>query len=91
MSKFIGYTLGLECNGHGRAGKMVKVEYSRNEDGTVVLAAVSGNNLASLNQRKTITAGEFEARPTDAYSGISEARWALGKLGYSLMSDDFGG
>lgn len=88
MNTFIGYTVGLECNHkhNDSIGKMVCVEYTRNPDGTVTLRAVNGRTLAPTAGMKTVSAAEFSHRPTD--DKVSEARWALGLVGWSLMSDD---
>ena len=88
MSKFIGYTIGLGANGHEQVGKMVKVEYSKLADGRVKLQATSGNNLSSMSGSKTISAQEFEGRPTDPYDQVGEARWALGLCGWTAMGTD---
>jgi hypothetical protein len=87
MSKFIGYTVGLECNGRGKVARFLKVEYSRANNGGVILSAVSGHDLSSANIRTVLTAEQFENRPTDPYDSIIEARWALKRLGFSLSSD----
>ena len=88
MAKFIGYTVGLECNKGEQVGKLVKVEYSRNSDHTVSLSAVSGRNHAKLPGAAVISAEQYEDRPSDPYDNIAEARWALAKVGYTLMADD---
>ncbi len=90
MSKFIGYTNGLDCNGHGNVGKLVKVEYTRLNSGDVRLSAVSGRNLAALGHCSTVTAEQFDNRPGAGEVGgnVAEARWALGIIGYTPMSED---
>ena len=90
MSKFIGYTSGLDCNGHGKVGKLVKVEYKRLDNGDVRLGAVSGHNLGALGHYSTVTAEQFDNRPGAGEVGgnVAEARWALGIVGYTLMSED---
>lgn len=85
---FIGSTVGLECNGFDRVGKMIKVEYTRNPDRTVTLSAVSGRNGCKTNGGVTLSADQFSNRPSDPYDNIKEARWALNLVGWSLMSDD---
>lgn len=86
MAKFIGYTVGLECNGFDRVGVMAKVEYSRNADGSVSLQAVSGRSLGKLKSKLAfVTAEQYEDRSSDS---IEEARWALAQVGYTLMADD---
>lgn len=85
---FIGYTVGLEANRAGVLGKMVKVEYSRNQDGGIKLTAVSGRDLSKMVGHAIISANEFADRPQDDYDSVVEARWALEKCGWSLMSSD---
>lgn len=87
MSKFVGYTAGLECDGHGIVGKLVKVEYSRLSDGRIKLQATSGRDLSAVAGSKVITQAEFEDRPSDPYDTILEARWALQLCGWTLMSE----
>ena len=79
MSKFIGYTVGLECFVGDTGIKSVSVEYSEEQDGKITLQAVSGRNLQSFggNYHATITRSVFESRPVDAYDKIPEAVWAL--------------
>ena len=84
MTQFIGYTIGLESNRGTEVGKLVKVEYTRLAHGSVRLQAVSGRNLAAMKGYAIITKGEFESRP----QGAAEARWALARCGWTLMSDD---
>lgn len=88
MSKFIGYTVGLECNGYTQIGKLVQVEYSRLSDESVLLQTVSARNLGKLVGSKVISADEFADRPSDPYDNIDEARWALNLCGWSLMGDE---
>lgn len=87
--KFIGYTVGLECNGNNLIGVLVKAEFNRLPSGDVVISAVSGRNGAAVRAaNKTISAAEFDDRPRDPYDDVIEARWALNKIGFSLMSED---
>ena len=92
MSKFIGCTVGLDCSGNTKwnkaVSKLVRVEYSKNEDGTVTLQAVSGHNGAITQGNVTLTEKAFEERPRDN-DKINEARWALNACGWSLMHDDY--
>jgi hypothetical protein len=83
MSKFIGYTVGLECWINGSI-KMVKCEYSR-IDGGVMIRAVSGNNLGRFGggHSKNISQETYEARPIDCYNDTIEAIWALKQIGLS--------
>lgn len=87
MAKFvIGGTVGLECNGHGMMGKMVRVEFTRIEEGgAVTLQAINGRNLADLKGTTTITAESFSNRPD---GDVEKARWALKHCGWTLMSDE---
>lgn len=85
---FIGYTIGLEASRGPVMGKMVKIEYSKNKDGSVKLTAVSGRDLSKMQGHAVIAASEFEDRPQNAYDSVAEAKWALGKCGWSLMSSD---
>ena len=82
---FINSTVGLECNGHGMLAKMVRVHFTRNEDGSVKLEAVNGRNLARMKGTAQVTAENYENRPD---GDIARARWALKHCGWSLMSDD---
>jgi hypothetical protein len=88
MRKFIGCTIGLECNKGNQIGKSVKIDYSQNDDGTINLQPVSGRNLSAMGKSQNISAAEFERRPQDAYDEIVEARWALQLCGWSLMHND---
>ncbi len=88
MSKFIGCTIGLECNKGNQIGKSVKIDYSQNDDGTINLQPVSARNLSAMGKSQNISAAEFERRPQDAYNEVHEARWALNMCGWTLMSDD---
>jgi len=87
MSKFLGYTIGLECNRGDVVGKMVKAEYTRLQSGSVRVQAVNGRNLGALPGTKTIAADVFSDRPTDPYDSATEARWALALCGWDLMSE----
>ena len=86
-SKFIGGTIGLQACGHGR-NTLVRIEYSRNQDGSVLLSAVSGHNLARMPGAKTISGDYFEDRPHDPYDDTREAQWALELLGYKTVGDN---
>ena len=88
MSKFIGYTIGLEANRNSQIGKMVKVSFERDENGFIRLKAVSGRNLEAMKGHATVSAEQFQERPQDAYDGSVEARWALNQCGWTLMTDD---
>lgn len=88
MAKFIGYTIGLEANKSDIIGKMVKASYERNEDGSVKIQATNGRTLGALPGIAIVTGEEFENRPFDFDDGAIEARWALNKTGWTLMSDD---
>lgn len=80
-SNYIGGTIGLQAWGHGR-NALVRIQYHRNQDGSVLLSAVSGHNLSRLPGAKTISGDEFEDRPHDPYDDTREALWALELLGY---------
>lgn len=85
--KFITYTVGLDCNGHGNIGKLAKVEISRADDGKICLQAVSGHNLAAYKAaRSYVTEAEYQER--SGGHNIDLARWALAKTGFTLMADD---
>lgn len=86
MSKFLGYTVGLECNKDDQVGKSVMVEFSQADDGRVSLTPVSARNMGRVGATCTIAADKFSGRPSDK---IAEARWALGLCGWTLMSDDY--
>ena len=89
MAKFIGCTVGLECNNGGLVGKMVRVEYSRASDGSVSLHAVNGRTGRALPGQKVVLSAEaFSDRPADPYDDIKEARWALNLVGWQLMAED---
>ena len=88
--EFLGCTIGLECNYHEMRGKLVCAEYLRNPDQTVTLMAASGRTGRQMpGWNVTLTAEQYENRPTDPYNNVPEARWALNLLGWSLMSDDY--
>lgn len=91
MSKFISYTVGLECNGHGQIGKMMNVMFSRLDDGRVKLTACSARNLSETKHTSTVTAEQYENRPGAGEVGeaVKTARWALKLCGFSLMADDY--
>ena len=80
MSKFIGYTVGLETS----AG-FAKAEYNSASDG-VEITAVSARNLGRIKSAGTavVSKDEFDNRPTDPYDSIAEARWAFEKLGVEI-------
>lgn len=87
MSKFIGYTVGLECRIGGKI-KMIKCEYCR-ADGGVMIHAVSGNNLGRIGGRsKIISQVVFDARPVDPYDGTREAIWSLKQIGLTPAAID---
>ena len=85
MSRVIGGTIGLDCNGHGFTGKLVRIEYERNDDGTVTLSSISGRNLGTIDRasRVTLSADEFSNRPHDPYDG---AVWLYLSPIYSELS-----
>lgn len=82
MSKFISYTVGLECFVGDRGIKSVKVEYSEADDGRIKLQAVSGHNLESFGGRwaRKISREAFDERPASASNNVPEAVWALDML-----------
>lgn len=85
--QFIQYTVGLDCNGNGRVGRLVKVEINRAKDGQICLQAVSGHNLAEYKGARCYVAeSEYQNRRDE--SNIDLARWALKKTGFTLMADD---
>ena len=85
--EFIGYTVGLQAS-NGSVSKLVQVEYTRNADRSVGLKVVSSRNLAASKGFAKLTAEEFADRPQDACNNIAEARWALGKCGWSIDSSE---
>lgn len=84
--QFIQYTVGLDCNGNGHFGKLVKVEINRTEDGRICLQAVSGHNLAEYKGARCYVS-ESEYQKSRDGSNIDLARWALKKTGFALMTD----
>ena len=83
MSKFIGYTAGLECYVPGITGiHMIKIEYSKSADG-VKLQAVSGLNLEPIARKfsAAISPEAYAGRPVDPYDNTEEAVWALRQVG----------
>ncbi|NLX17605.1 MAG: hypothetical protein GXY45_11665 [Ramlibacter sp.] len=86
--KFIGYTIGLECNGHGRIGKMVTIEINKNVDGTYRLNAVSGRNLASMQGSATLTPEQYDNLPNDPYNDAARAIAMLKLCGWTPMALD---
>jgi len=87
MSEFIGYTVGLLASNEATS-TLLKVEYTRGKDGSVLLCAVSGNTLAKAYGKCKVSAEEFADRPNDPYDNIKEARWALGKCGWTIGTDN---
>ena len=84
---FLQYTLALEAVRPPQARKQVRVACTRNDDGTVTLKAVDGRSLRCLKGIAVVPASEFEARPTGALHVLDEARWALNRVGWSLLID----
>ena len=84
--QFIQYTVGLDCNGNGHFGRLVKVEINRAEDGRICLQAVSGHNLAEYKGARCYVS-ESEYQKFRDGSNIDLARWALRKTGFALMTD----
>lgn len=81
MSDFIDYTAGLECWINDTI-KMIKCEYSRIDESSVMIRAVSGNNLGRIGWRsKSISKDAFDSRPYDPYDNTIEAVWALSHIG----------
>lgn len=87
MSTFIGFTIGLNCNGHGKTGKLLQTEFNRLDDGRVKLTAVSAHNGASLKISTVVSAQQYENRPFDPYDNVTEARWAMAQLGFTLAGE----
>lgn len=87
MSDFIGYTVGLRAI-HAGVTKLVRVEYTRRDNGTVFLAVVSGHNLARVGNGLVVSALQYAERSNDPLDGVQEARWALGQCGWSCDFDD---
>lgn len=87
-SKFIGYSIGLECNGHGRVGKLIKVEISALANDQIRLQAVSGHNLAKTDGFRLITREKYEALPCDVYDKAVFAIAALHLCGWTPMALD---
>ena len=86
--KFIGYTIGLECNGHGRIGKLVKIEINKNYDGTYRLNATSGRNMASMPGSSTLSAEQYDDLPNDPYNDAERAVAMLKLCGWTPMALD---
>lgn len=80
MSKFIGYTVGLECWIDG-AIKMVKVEYSEEHDGYVKLQAVSGHNLTSFGAHHSANIKREKFDNRELNDKTEQAIWALKAIG----------
>lgn len=83
--KFLGYTVGLECNGHGRVAKLVKVELQRLNDGRVRLQAVSGRNLANMAGHAVLREVEYEDLSVD---GVERAVHCLRLCGWTPCALD---
>lgn len=83
--KFLGYTVGLECNGHGRVAKLVKVELQRLNDGRVRLQAVSGRNLANMAGHAVLREVEYEDLSAD---GVERAVHCLRLCGWTPCTLD---
>jgi hypothetical protein len=86
MSKFLGYTIGLESNRAEHIAVMAKIEYNQRDDGRISMTVVNGHNLAQMPGGAVVTARAYEARPRDR---VAEARWALNHCGWTLTYDDF--
>jgi hypothetical protein len=63
--KFLGYTMSLECNGHGQIASLVKIEFQRLKDGRVRLQPVSGHNLGKQVGWAVLREVEYEDLPTE--------------------------
>lgn len=63
--KFLGYTLGLECNGHGQVAALIKIEFQQLKDGRVRLQPVSGRNLGKQSGWTVLREVEYEDLPTE--------------------------
>lgn len=86
MSKFLGYTVGLQAVRHGEF-KLVKIEYRqihRVGSDAVQLTPVSGLNLSRVpGVIRTITMQEYHDRPDD---NIDEAIEMLSLCGWTVRS-----
>lgn len=84
MGEFLGYTVGLTVTtgSRGITPVLAKAEYTRNNDGSVTICAVSGHNMSKVRNVKpvTISAEEYTDRPINPYNSTREAVWALSLL-----------
>ena len=64
--KFLGYTVGLTCNGHGAVSRLIKIEFQQLKDGRVRLQAVSGRTLGQMQGFAILEEVEFEDLPPDS-------------------------
>lgn len=85
--KFIGYTVGLVCNGHGRWGKCVKIEINAQDD-AIKLSAVSGRNLAKMPGESFVSRDWFDQLHGD---NVERAIACMKEVGYTPMALDDGG
>lgn len=84
MSKFIGYTVGLDATSKTGKSVLAKVGYYSMPDGTVKLVPASGRNLSEITNGVKIPKAEFDARPRDPYNDTREAVWALERCGFTV-------
>jgi len=83
MRQFIKYAgIGLECNGHGKLFKMIKVAVYEKKDGDIVLQAESARTMASAGKPVTISREIYDSRPTDVINSSVESMWALELCGW---------
>lgn len=83
--KFLGYTVGLVCSGHGQFGKLVTVEFQQLDNGKVRLQPVSGHNLGKQRGSAVLSEVEYEDLPRNnverAVHCLSLCGWEPGGLG----------
>ncbi|WEE79447.1 hypothetical protein LZ683_08840 [Comamonas testosteroni] len=62
---FLGYTLGLSCNGHGQVNRLIKIEFQQLKNGRVRLQPVSGHTLGKQSGWAIIREVEYEDLPSE--------------------------
>lgn len=89
MATFMNYSYGMKAhrNHNGRLMSLiVRVEFNREDDGSVTLRAKNARTMNDLPGVKTISAAEYEARPDsrDANGDVNLTAWALDQVGWAL-------
>ena len=86
--KFLGYTIGLECNGHGRVGVLTKIEIHEDGDELIRLQPVSGRNLAPMPGEKLISRAKYDQLPRDPLNDAKRAIALMELCGFTPMALD---